>query len=130
VANRAKSVVNGSSIVADRGQLLAIGLLFVLYSENLYLVPFLLGRNPQPLDVWHGSNLEWIEYAIEVPQELLNLWDDVALEWAREVSEHPVVVEKVGRYISIHRELKSERPGPRRSALVHESFALKTALIP
>lgn len=30
----------------------------------LYLVPFLLGHNPQPLDIWHGSNLEWIEYAL------------------------------------------------------------------
>ncbi len=90
----------------------------------------MLESNPQPLDIWHGSNLEWIEYALEVPQELLNLWDDNALQWAREVSEHPLVVEKVGRYVAIHRELKSERPGPRRSALVHDSYALKTALIP
>ncbi len=97
--------------------------------ENLYLVPFLLGRNPQPLDIWHGSNLEWIEYAVEVPQELLNLWYDVALQWAREVLEHPAVVEKVARFVAIHRELKSEPPGPRRSALVHESFALKTTPI-
>jgi hypothetical protein len=98
--------------------------------ENLYLVPFLLGRDLQPLDIWHGSNLEWIEYAVEVPQELLNLWDDVALQWARDVSEHPAVVEKVARYVAIHRELKSEPRGPRRSALVHESFALKKTAIP
>jgi tetratricopeptide (TPR) repeat protein len=108
----------------------AFNKLYQTMLENLYLVPFLLGSNPQPLHIWHGSNLEWIEYALEVPQELLNLWDDDALQWAREVSEHPVVVEKVGRYVTIHRELKSEGPGPRRSALVHESFALKTALIP
>ena len=97
--------------------------------ENLYLVPFLLGDNPQPLDIWHGSNLERIEYAVEVPQELLSLWGDVALRWAREVSEHPVVVEKVARYVAIHRELKSESRGPRRSALVHESFALKKTTV-
>jgi len=98
--------------------------------ENLYLVPFLLGRSPQRLDIWHGSNLAWIEYAVEVPQELLNLWDDVALQWAREVSEHPAVVERVGRYVAIHRALKSERLGPRRSALVEESSALKKTVIP
>lgn len=98
--------------------------------ENLYLVPFLLGQNPQPLDIWRGSNLGWIEYAVEVPKELLNLWDDVALQWAREVSEHSAVVEKVARCVAIHRELKSEPPGPRRSALVHESFALKKTAIP
>jgi tetratricopeptide (TPR) repeat protein len=69
--------------------------------ENLYLVPFLLGQNPQPLDIWHGSNLEWIEYAVSVPQELLSLWDEVALQWAREVSEHLAVAQKVERYVAI-----------------------------
>ncbi len=108
----------------------ALAKLYQTMLENLYLVPFLLGRNPKPLDIWHGSNLEWIEYAVELPQELLNLWDDVALQWAREVPEHPTVVEKVARYVAIHRKLKSEPPGPRRSALVHESFALKKAAIP
>ncbi len=107
----------------------AFNKLYQTMLENLYLVPFLLGRNPQPLDIWHGSNLEGLEYAVEVPQELLSLWDDVALRWAREVSEHPVVVEKVARYVAIHRELKSERRGPRRSALVHESFALKKTAV-
>ena len=108
----------------------AFGKLYQTMLENLYLVPFLLGRNPQPLDVWHGSNLEWIEYAVAVPQELVGLWDDVALQWAGEVSEHPAVAQKVARYVAFHRELKSEPPGPRRSALVRESFALKRTLIP
>ncbi len=94
--------------------------------ENLYLVPFLLGRNPQRLDIWHGSNWAWLEYAVEVPRELLSLWDDVALQWAREVSEHPAVVDKVARYVAIQRALKAEPRGLRRSALVRESFALKT----
>jgi len=98
--------------------------------ENLYLVPFLLGRNPRPLDIWHGSNFEWIEYALELPQELLDLWDDVALQWARDVSEHPAVVEKVAPYVAIHWELKSEPRGPRRTALVNEAFALKKMSVP
>jgi hypothetical protein len=59
------------------------------------------------------ESLAWIEYAVEVPQALLNLWDEVALQWAREVSEHPAVIERVARYIAIHRELKREPPGPR-----------------
>jgi hypothetical protein len=56
----------------------AFNKLYQTMLENLYLVPFLLGSNPQPLHIWDGSNLEWIEYALEVPQELLNLWDDDA----------------------------------------------------
>ncbi len=103
----------------------AFNKLYETMLENLYLIPFLLGRNPQPLDIWHGSNLGWIEYAVEIPRELLSLWDDMALQWAREVSEHPIVVEKVVRYVAIHRELKSEPRGPRRTALVDEAFALK-----
>ncbi len=108
----------------------AFNKLYQTMLENLYLVPFLLGRNPQPLDIWHGSNLGWIEYTVEIPRELLSLWDDVALQWAREVSKNPVVVEKVARYVAIHRELKSEPRGPRRTALVNEAFALKKTAIP
>ncbi len=108
----------------------ALNKLYQTMLENLYLVPFLLGQNPQPLDIWHGSNLEWLEYAAAVPQELLSLWDEVALQWAREISEYPTVTQKVARYVAIHRELKSEPRGPRRSALVHESFALKRTPIP
>ena len=99
--------------------------LFHTMLENLYLVPHLLGRNPKALDIWHGSNLKWIEYALDIPQELIDLWDDPARRWAQEVTEHPEVAEKVNRYIEIHRELKTERPGPRRTALVDESFALR-----
>ena len=87
----------------------------------------LLGHHPRRLDIWHGSNWEWPEYAAEVPQALLNLWDDVALQWARDVSEHPTVTAKVARYVEIHRKLKDEPRGPRRTALVRESFALRTA---
>ena len=93
--------------------------------ENLYLVPHLLGQNPQPLDIWHGSNLQWIEYALDIPQELIDLWDDQELLWAQELSEHPKVVAKVTRYIEIHRELNTVRPGAQRNALVHESYALR-----
>ena len=80
----------------------AFNKLYQAMLENLYLVPFLLGRNPQSLDVWHGSNLEWIEYAVEIPHELVSLWDAAALHWAEEVSDHPAVVEKVARYVAIH----------------------------
>ena len=107
----------------------AFNKLYQTMLENLYIVPFLPGRNPQRLDIWHGSSLAWIEYAVEVPQELLNLWDDVALQWAREVSEPPAVVEKIARYVAIHRELKSEPSGPTRSALVDEASALKKTAV-
>lgn len=103
----------------------AINKLYQTMLKNLYLVPHLLGQNPQPHDVWHGSNLEWIEYAFDIPQELLDLWDDQALRWAQEVSEHPEVVERVTRYIEIRRELNTLGPGARRSELVDEMYVLR-----
>jgi hypothetical protein len=89
--------------------------------------PFVLGHHPRRLDIWHGSNWEWPEYAAEIPQALLNLWDAAALQWAREVSEHPTVTTGVSRYVEIQRKLKDEPRGPRRTALVRESVALRTA---
>jgi hypothetical protein len=58
---------------------------------------------------------------------ILATWDAAALQWARDVSEHPPVATKVARYVEIHRQLKDEPRGPRRSALVRESVALRTA---
>ncbi len=99
-----------------------------LYStmlENLYLVPLVLRQTPQPLDIWHGSNLAEMEYAMSIPEELLDLWDDEARQWAQEVSEHPDVDERIARWVEIHRELNAEPAGPKRTALVDESYALR-----
>jgi hypothetical protein len=49
------------------------------------------------------------------------------LQWARDISEHLTVTAKVARYVEIERNLKDEPRGPRRTALVRESVALRTA---
>jgi hypothetical protein len=82
--------------------------------QNVYLVPFVLGHHPRRLDIWHGSNWEWPEYAADVPPALLNLWDDVALQWARDISEHPTVTAKIARYVEIERRApRATTHGPR-----------------
>jgi hypothetical protein len=105
----------------------AVHKLYQTMLQNVYLVPLVLGHQPRRLDIWHGSNWEWPEYAAEIPQALLNLWDDVALQWARDVSEHPTVAARLARHVAIQRQLKDEPRGPRRTTLVRESFALRTA---
>ena len=95
--------------------------------QNVYLVPFVLGEPPRRLDMWHGCNWEWPEYAEEVPHELVALWDDEARQWAREVLASPTVTANLARRIEIQRELKDEPRGPRRTALVREWAALRTA---
>ncbi|MDG2222064.1 MAG: hypothetical protein P8L85_11825 [Rubripirellula sp.] len=91
---------------------------------NLYLVPRLLGEEPQPHDMWHGCNLAEIEHGLDIPEELLELWDEEALQWAREVVNHPSVVDRVNRHIAIHHQLLTVRPSPLRTALVEEAFQL------
>ncbi len=99
--------------------------LYCTMLENVYLLPVVLGQNPRPLDIWHGSNLAEMDYAMSIPEELLELWDDDARQWAQGVSEHPDVVERIARWVEIHRKLNAEPPGPERTALVEESFALR-----
>ncbi len=103
----------------------AFNKLYATMLENLYLVPLVLKQTPQPLDIWHGSNLAETDYAMSIPQELLELWDDEARQWAQGVSEHPAVVDRIARWVEIHRKLKAEPLGPKRTALVDEAYALR-----
>jgi hypothetical protein len=93
--------------------------------QNLYLIPHLLGEQPRRLAIWHGCNLAEIEHARNTPPELCALWNVDERAWTRQVSQRPAVAKRVERYIEIARELKDERPGERRTALVNEAFRLK-----
>jgi hypothetical protein len=91
---------------------------------NLYVIPHLLGLEQKELDMWHGSNLAEKDYLDDVPPEIWALWDPSALQWARETYKSPALSRVRTRYIEIYRQLKSEQPGPKRSALVREAFSL------
>jgi len=45
----------------------AFNKLYQTILENLYLVPYLLGQNTQPLEIWHGSNLAEIRLSTRWP---------------------------------------------------------------
>jgi len=92
---------------------------------NLYVLPHLLGEELAELDIWHGSNVAQKDYVEYIPPELFELWDEEALQWARETYHSPKLSQVRKRYIEIHRQLKDERPGPRRSKLVQESYTLR-----
>jgi hypothetical protein len=92
---------------------------------NLYVIPHLLGEELAELDIWHGSNVAQKEYVEYIPPELFELWDEEALQWAKETYHSPKLGQVRERYIEIHRQLKEERPGPRRSKLVQEAFTLR-----
>jgi len=94
--------------------------------SNLYLVPHLLGREQDELDIWHSSNYEEKEFLDYVPPEIWALWDAPALQWAAETYDSPEFLRVRARYIEIYAQLKSEPRGPQRSALVDEAFRLGT----
>jgi hypothetical protein len=91
---------------------------------NLYLIPHLLGEEEPQLDMWLSSNLASPEYLHYIPPALWQLWDQAALDWAAEVYHSEPFQRIHGRYIEIFSQLKHERPGPTRSALVQEAIGL------
>ena len=93
--------------------------------SNLYLIPHLLGFEQPELDIWHGSNIDQKDYLGYIPSEFLALWDEAALQWAKETYRSPKLSQVRERYIEIYRQLKDERPGPKRSELVKEAFRLQ-----
>ena len=93
--------------------------------SNLYLIPHLLGREQEELDIWHGSNWEQKDFVEYVPPEIWALWDAPAMHWAAETYDSPEVSRVREQYIEIMRQLKSEPSGPRRSELVAEVFRLQ-----
>jgi hypothetical protein len=94
--------------------------------SNLYLIPRLLGREQDELDIWHGTNYEQKDYLQYVPPEIWELWDAPALRWAEEKHDSPEFCRIRARHIEIYEQLESEPRGPRRSALVDEAFRLGT----
>jgi hypothetical protein len=95
--------------------------------SNLYIIPHLLGREQTELDIWHGSNIEEKSYLEHIPVEIFTLWDAAALKWAQEAYGSLDMYRIRERYIEIYRQLKSERPGPKRSQLVEEASKLRHA---
>ena len=93
--------------------------------SNLYLIPHLLGREQDELDIWHGTNYEQKGFLEYVPPEIWALWDATALLWAEKIYDSPEFCRIRTRYIEVHEQLKSEPRGPRRSALVDEAFSLQ-----
>jgi hypothetical protein len=93
--------------------------------SNLYLLPRLLGLEQDHIDMWYSSNLADTCYRDEVPEEVLALWEPSALHWAHTVYQSVPMQRVRRRYIAIYHQLKTERPGPKRSRLVTEASRLK-----
>jgi hypothetical protein len=93
--------------------------------SNLLIIPQVLGRPQDELDIEDDSHIGeklYLEYA---PVEIFTLWDEVALKWLVETYESPNLNVIRERYIAIQRQLETEPRGPRRNQLVEEASALR-----
>jgi hypothetical protein len=93
--------------------------------SNLYLIPRLLGRDHEVIDMWHPSNVSERHYVDSLPNELFAVWKPLAREWVRTVYDSESMRQVRDRYIAIYTQLKAEPPGPKRSRLVEEAFQLQ-----
>lgn len=93
--------------------------------SNLYLMPRLLGRDQDVIDMWHPSNRSEKSYFDALPDEWFAVWEPSALEWARAVYDREPMRRVRDRYIAIYTQLKEEPPGPTRSRLVEEAYQVQ-----
>ena len=75
--------------------------------SNLYLIPHLLGREQDELDIWHGTNYEQKGFLEYVPAEIWALWDAPALQWAGETYDSPKLRRVRARFIEIQEQCQT-----------------------
>jgi hypothetical protein len=79
--------------------------------SNLYLIPHLLGREQEALDIWHSTNYQQQDFLDYVPPEIWGLWDAPALQWAEEMYDRPAFRRIRARYIEIYHSGTQRRKG-------------------
>src|SRR5712691_3929351 len=94
--------------------------------SNLYLLPRLLGLAQDHIDMWSLSNLAEQRYSDDVPEEVFPLSEPPALHWAHTFYQSAPMQRVRRRHIAIYHQLKTERPGPKRSQLVAEAYRLQS----
>jgi hypothetical protein len=95
--------------------------------SNLLLIPHLLGRPEDELELDDEtlfSEKFYLEYA---PVEVFTLWDEAALKWLTETYQSPALKAVRERYIAIQQQLVTEPRGPRRNQLVEEASTMRYA---
>lgn len=97
------------------------------FATNFYIAELLSGIQlspPRPLAIWHSSNLEAPEIALEYLTDYALLWPEssFALDFVRWLFHHPKVLMERARLLEIREELLWEEPGDKRSRLVDQQY--------
>ena len=95
------------------------------FAENFYVAELLDGSRLSPsrlLPIWHASNLEEPEFAVEYLGCYALLWADspFSLDFVRWLFNHPKVLMERARMLDIREALLWERPGKERTRLIDQ----------
>ena len=89
--------------------------------DNLYVVPLLLGENPNPHPFRHFSNWSELGYVQEGPTELFALWNDDELKWIRDQWSKPALQEDIRNYIAVQIEMEKTNGPEARGKLMKKA---------
>ena len=93
--------------------------------SNLLLIPQLLGRPENEIELDDETLLSETFYLEYAPVEVFTLWDEAALNWLAETYQSTALKAVRERYIALQQELATEPRGPRRTQLVDEASSMR-----
>jgi hypothetical protein len=95
-----------------------------LMLTNLYMIPHVLGRPVEPLDIWHSSSDAKLDYVEYLPEEVQRKITESELAWMAGQHDSPEFVHVRERHIDIYRRLSTIKEIGARRALLDEDDAL------
>ncbi len=95
-----------------------------LMLSNLYMIPYVLGKEIFPYDIWHFSSNSDADYVQYIPDEVLEAMTIEDKKWIKEAYDSFVFRRIKQRYIEIYSELKTVEDVELRRKLLNEARTL------
>ena len=95
-----------------------------LMLANTYLVPALLGQEQTRHQMWHGSNFAELEYAQDIPEEIVRALRDEDLQWLSETHGSMEFRRCEEQFIELMQQLEKETVPARRSTIMRKEEKL------
>ncbi len=92
--------------------------------SNLYVIPFILGRETKAYDMWYSSNYDEISYLDYFPHQIIDAIDDDDREWMAGHYDSFIFQRIRKRHVEIYHELDRLEEVKARRPLVEEAGSL------
>jgi len=95
-----------------------------LMISNLYIIPYLLGKDVQKYDIWHPSNYADIDFIDDIAEEITENIKESDTQWISSEYDSFIFSRIRNRHIEIFHDLQYTKDLEERKKLVKESFSL------